>query len=184
MNSGKPKRIDFASFVEKLGSIIGGFELQECTYVNGLIHPYHSADILYRGIKCGYMSKLHPTVQEEYGIHDTFIAELGLDGLLPLHINAKPISKFQGVYKDLSIVIDKVLPYSQVKEAIASLHLDILKSWYPIDVYEDEALGDKKSLTVRFFIQSMEKTLEEGDIERAMSQIMDKLEQSCQATLR
>ena len=184
VNSGKPKRIDFASFVEKLGSIIGAFELRECTYANGLIHPYHSADILYRGIRCGYISKLHPSVQEEYGIYDTFIAELELEALLPLHINAKPISKFQGVYKDLSIVIDQVLPYSQVKEAIASLHLDSLKSWYPIDVYEDEALGDKKSLTVRFFIQSMEKTLEEGDIERAMSQIMDKLEQSCQATLR
>lgn len=184
VNSGKPKRIDFASFVEKLGSIIGSFELQECTYRNGLIHPYQSADIFYRGIKCGYVSKLHPTVQDAYGIDDTFIAELELERLLPLHINAEPISKFQGVYKDLSIVIDKVLPYSQVKEEIASLDLDILKSWYPIDVYEDEDLGNKKSLTVRFFIQSMEKTLEESGIEQVMSQIMDKLEQSCQATLR
>ena len=184
VNSGKPKRIDFAAFVEKLGFIIGAFELQECTYKNGLIHPYHSADIFYRGVRCGYITKLHPSVQEEYGINDTFVAELELDGLLPLHINAKPISKFQGAYKDLSIVIDQVLPYSQVKEAITSLYLDTLKNWYPIDVYEDEALGDKKSLTVRFFIQSMEKTLEEGDIEHVMSQIMDKLEQSCQATLR
>ncbi|MEA3456279.1 MAG: phenylalanine--tRNA ligase subunit beta, partial [Campylobacterota bacterium] len=183
-NSGKPKRIDFASFVKKLGAVIGTFELRECTCKNALIHPYHSADILYRGIKCGYMSKLHPTVQEEYGIYDTFIAELELDGLLPLHINAKPISKFQGVYKDLSIVIDKELSYSQVKEVIDSLHLDILKNWYPVDVYEDEALGNKKSLTIRFFIQSMKKTLEEGDIEHVMSQIMDRLEQSCQAALR
>ncbi len=184
VNNGKPKMIDFAKFVEKLGSVIGVFELVECTKNNALIHPYQSADILYRGVKCGVVSKLHPVVQEAYGIYDTFVAELEMEALLPLHINAKPVSKFQGVYKDLSVVIDKALPYSQVKEQIASLELETLKSWYPVDVYEDEALGDKKSLTIRFFIQSMNQTLQEDDIESVMSQVMNRLEQSCQAVLR
>jgi len=176
--------IDFASFAEKIGSIIGNIELRECSYENKLIHPYQSADIFYRGRKCGYISKLHPVVQEAYGIYDTFIAELGMEQLYPSHTNAKPISRFQGVYKDLSIVIDKTVPYRQVKEAIESLNLSSLKRWYPIDIYEDASLEEKKSLTVRFFIQSMESTLQESDIESVMRQIMDKLEQTCQATLR
>ena len=184
VNQGKPPMIDFASFVEKIGAIIGNIELRECSYENGLIHPYQSADIYYRGAKCGYVSKLHPVAQEEYGIYDTFVAELEMELLYPPHINAEPISKFQGVYKDLSIVIDKTVPYRQVKEAIDSLNLGILKRWYPIDIYEDESLKEKKSLTVRFFIQSMESTLQENEIESAMTQIMDKLEQTCQATLR
>ena len=184
VNSGKPQMIDFALFAEKLGSIIGPFELVECSYKNGLIHPYQSADIMHRGIKCGYISKLHPVVQEEYGIYDTFIAELDMEKLYPVHINAKPISKFQGVYKDLSIVIDKTVSYDQVKDAIASLHIDTLKKWYPVDVYEDESLGERKSLTIRFFIQSGEKTLQDDDIESAMSQIMEKLKETCQAVLR
>ena len=183
-NSGKPGMIDFASFVKKLGSVIGGIELRECSYQNGLIHPYQSADIYVRGRKCGYISKLHPVAREAYGIYDTFIAEVEMEALYPSHINAEPISKFQGVYKDLSIVIDKELPYRQVAEAIASLELGMLKKWYPVDVYEDENLGEKKSLTVRFFIQSMEGTLQEEDIDSVMSQVMEKLEQSCQATLR
>ncbi len=184
VNSGKAPMINFASFVEKLGSVIGTFELVKCTDHNGLIHPYQSADILYRGAKCGYVTKLHPVVQEAYGINDTFIAEIEMSALLPLHINAKPISNFQGVYKDLSIVIDKALHYTKIKEQISSLELETLKNYYPVDIYEDDTLGDKKSLTIRFFIQSMDQTLQEKDIEFVMSQVMRKLEKSCQATLR
>jgi len=60
----------------------------------------------------------------------------------------------------------------------------MLKDSYPVDIYEDEKLGDKKSLTIRFFIQAMEKTLEDSDIETVMSQIMTALKNECKAELR
>jgi len=183
-NAGKPKIIDFAAFTQKIGAVIGSFELMPCSQKNSLIHPYQSADIVVEGKVCGYMSKLHPTVQEEYGIPVTFIAEISLDALLPKHINAVPISKFQGVYKDLSIVIDKSLSYYEVAKVLNSLNLLLLKEHYPVDIYEDEKLGDKKSLTIRFFIQSMEKTLEDSDIESVMAEVMSALESNCNAELR
>jgi phenylalanyl-tRNA synthetase beta chain len=183
-NAGKPQMIDFASFTKKVGAVIGAFELEPCTYENGLIHPYQSANILIDGKVCGFMSKLHTTVQEDFGIPDTFIAELDFEALLPTHINATPISKFQGVYKDLSVVIDKSMNYYEVAKVLNGLELPMLKDVYPVDIYEDEKLGDKKSLTVRFFIQSMDKTLEEGDIETVMSKIMSTLETECKAELR
>jgi len=183
-NAGKPKKIDFASFTQKLGAVVGAFELLPCTYENGLIHPYQSADIVVDGKVCGFLSKLHPTVQESFDIPETFIAEIELDALLPKHINAAPISRYQGVYKDLSVVIDKSLNYFEVAKVLNGLELPILKDAYPVDIYEDEKLGDKKSLTVRFFIQSMEKTLEDSDIEAAMGEIMMALESECKAELR
>ena len=183
-NSGKPKVIDFASFTQKVGGVVGAFELVPCTYTNGLIHPYQSADIMVDGKVCGFMSKLHPTVQESFGIPETFIAELDFDAFLPKHINATPISKFQGVYKDLSVVIAKSMNYYEVAKVLNGLDLPMLKDIYPVDIYEDEKLGDKKSLTVRFFIQSMDKTLEDSDIETVMSKIMAALEKECQAELR
>jgi len=184
LNSGKPNMIDFASFSSKVGSIIGEFKLLKSTQTNALIHPYQSADILYRGEVAGYMTKLHPVVQEEYDIPDTFVAQIDMDRLLPIHIDVKPISKFQGVYKDLSIVVNNSLPYSDIDSKIKSLDIDMLKEWYPIDIYRDEALGEKKSLTIRFYIQSMDRTLQDNDIEDVISTIMSRLEQSCQATLR
>ncbi len=183
-NAGKPKMIDFASFTQKVGAVIGAFELVPCTYNNGLIHPYQSANIIVDGKVCGFISKLHPTVQESFGIPETFISELDFDAFLPTHINATPISKFQGVFKDLSVVIDKSLNYYEVAKVLNALELPMLKDAYPVDIYEDEKLGNKKSLTVRFFIQSMEKTLEDSDIETVMGQIMMALESECKAELR
>jgi phenylalanyl-tRNA synthetase beta chain len=183
-NAGKPKVIDFASFTQKVGAVVGAFELVPCTSTNGLIHPYQSADIIVDAKVCGFISKLHPTVQESFGIPETFIAELDFDAFLPKHINATPISKFQGVYKDLSVVIDKSMNYYEVAKVLNDLDLPMLKDSYPVDIYEDEKLGDKKSLTVRFFIQSMDKTLEDADIETVISDIMTALEKECQAELR
>jgi len=179
-NAGKPALIDFASFTQKVGAVVGAL----CTYDNGLIHPYQSADIIVNGKVCGFLSKLHPTVQEAFDLPDTFIAELDFDILLPKHINAIPISKFQGVYKDLSVVIDKSMNYFEVAKVLNALDLPMLKDIYPVDIYEDEKLGDKKSLTIRFFIQAMEKTLEDSDIETVMSQIMTALAKECNAELR
>jgi len=183
-NAGKPAFIDFASFVKKVGAVIGAFELKTCSVKNGLIHPYQSADIVIEGKVCGFLSKLHPTVAEAFDIPVTFIAELDFDALLPKHINAKPISKFQGVYKDLSVVIDKTMSYYDVASVLNTLGLPMLKDIYPVDIYEDEKLGDKKSLTIRFFIQSMERTLEDADIEAVMGQVMSTLETQCKAELR
>ena len=183
-NAGKPAMIDFASFTQKVGAVIGAFELVPCSYGNGLIHPYQSANIVVEGKVCGFLSKLHPTVQESFDLPVTFVAEIDFDALLPKHINAIPISKFQGVYKDLSVVIDKSLNYYEVAKVLNTLDLPMLKDSYPVDIYEDEKLGDKKSLTVRFLIQAMEKTLEDSDIETVMSQIMTALENECKAELR
>jgi len=183
-NAGKPQMIDFASFTQKVGAVVGAFELVPCTYDNGLIHPYQSANIIIDGKVCGFLSKLHPTVQEAFDLPDTFISELDFEILLPKHINAIPISKFQGVYKDLSVVIDKSLNYYEVARVLNTLDLPMLKDSYPVDIYEDEKLGDKKSLTIRFFIQAMEKTLEDSDIETVMSQIMTTLQNKCKAELR
>ncbi len=81
---------------------------------NRLIHPYQSADIIQNGDICGYISKLHPKAREDFELPETFIAELEFDKLMPKHIKAKKISKFQGVYKDISLVVDKNLPYNQI----------------------------------------------------------------------
>jgi len=183
-NQGKPTDVTFGSFTQLLGGVIGAFELKPCSSHNGLIHPYQSADIIRDGKVCGYLSKLHPIAQEALDLPVTFIAEMAFDALLPHHINAKPISNFQGVYKDLSIVIDKSVGYGEIANVIKGLTLPMLKNSFSVDVYQDASLGEKKSLTIRFFIQSMEDTLKESEIEYTMQTIIEALHVSHQAVLR
>ncbi len=183
-NSGKPSNIDFDTFVKKLSAILGNFELRASIQVNALLHPYQSADIIIDDKVCGYLTKVHPVVRDDFDLADTFIAEVDFDALIPKHINAKPISKFQGVYKDLSFVINKTIPYSQVSTTIKSLELPLLSKCYPIDVYEDEKLGDEKSLTLRLFIQAADRTLDDKDIDSTVNTIIDSLKEEYGATLR
>jgi phenylalanyl-tRNA synthetase beta chain len=183
-NAGKPSNIDFESFTKKLSAVIGNFQLRATVESNALIHPYQSADIIVNEKVCGFLTKVHPTVCETFDLKETFVAEINFDALIPQHINANAISKFQGVYKDLSFVIDKNLPYNQVSLALQSLTLPLLKKYYPIDVYEDEALGEQKSLTLRLFIQSLEGTLDDESIDNTVNTIIEKLESEYGASLR
>ncbi|HHS93629.1 MAG TPA: phenylalanine--tRNA ligase subunit beta, partial [Campylobacterales bacterium] len=183
-NAGKPSHIDFESFVKKVSAIIGNFELRSSLEQNDLLHPYQSADITVKGVKCGYLSKVHPSVAEAFDLKETYIAEIDFDTLVPQHINANAISKFQGVYKDLSLVLHKGILYDQVSLSIESLKLPLLKKFYPVDVYEDETLGDQKSLSLRLFIQSLENTLSDEEIDQTVNAIIEKLDAEYGAKLR
>ena len=183
-NAGKPTNIDFETFTKKLSAIIGNFELRTSVENNALIHPYQSADIIVDDSVCGFLTKVHPSVAEAFDLKETFVAEIDFNSLIPKHINAHAISKFQGVYKDLSFVVDKNLPYNQISVAIKSLKLPLLQKFYAVDVYEDEELGEKKSLSLRLFIQSLEETLSDEDIESTVNAIIEKLKSEYGATLR
>ena len=126
-NHGKPSAMNMLLFLQKLGFVLGEFTLKNSAPANKLIHPYQCADIIIGGKVCGYVSKLHPIAQEEFGLYETFIAELDFEALLPKHILSNPISNYQGVYKDLSVLISKEVAYSQVKHVIDELSLSILR---------------------------------------------------------
>lgn len=183
-NQGKPPRIDFARFVHSLGSVLGAFELAECRQKNGLIHPYQSATILLHGREAGWLSKLHPSVAEAFGLEETFLAELDFDALIPPHVNARPVSNFQGTFKDLSLLVEKDLPYAAMKEALEAMEEPLLQRFFPIDRYEDGQLGERKSMTLRFFLQSHEGTLSDEQIEGVVARILETLQEKCGAQLR
>lgn len=183
-NAGKPTQITFELFIKKLSAVLGNFELRASNQENLLINPYQSADIIINDEICGFLTKVHPNISEDFDISDTFVAEIDFDALIPKHINAHAISKFQGVYKDLSLVIDKHLPYSHISNSIKRLELPLLSKFYAVDVYEDETLGEEKSLTLRLFIQSLEQTLHDKDIDATVNSILEKLTSEYGAKLR
>ena len=185
-NSAKAKMVDLESFVAKIGSVIGDFSLEPIEAKNGLMHPYIAAAIIKDGESIGYLAKLHPKVADEFSLKDTYIAEVLLAKIMPKHINAHALSNFQAVTKDLSVLVEKRLPFYQVAKELQELKESeaILKDFYPLDIYEDASLEDKKSLTVRFTLQSDVATLSDSEIEGVMSSILQRLQESFGATLR
>lgn len=184
-NSGKPENIDLFTFAKKVLNTIGKFDLEPMKEIsNLLIHPYQNADVIIDGKTVGYVAKLHPSVSEDYGISDTFIAEINFDDVKDDLIKVNAYSKFQASKKDLSFITPKSLEYREIKNVINSLNDENIKQFNLIDVYTDEKLEDKESLTVRFVLQNDEKTLEEEDITKTMDNVLNILEEKLSIGLR
>ena len=171
-NHGKSSSVGFAAFVQNVSNVIGDFELRSIELSHGLAHPYQSAQIIVDKKVMGTLFKLHHLVQKEYDLESTYLCEISFDTLkYKLDVFA-PYSKYQASYRDLSVVIPKSLRYAELKDVIKEAQSAEVVRFYPVDTYESEALGDQMSLTLRFMLQSEEKTLEEEDITSSMDSIL------------
>ena len=174
-NAGKPDKIDFAFFVQKVADIIGDFELVEHKTTHKLSHEYQCAKIIKDGEVLGELFRVHPNVEKEYDLDTTYICEFDF-AKIPFKLKtAKKSSKFQASFRDLSILMPKDMSYETIKNSISSLNIKELIRFYPVDRYSDETFGDNISLSLRFVLQSDKKTLQEEDITSAMDKILEKL---------
>ena len=183
-NAGKPEPIDLPTFVDLLAGVIGTFELRQCDAKNGLMHPYLSAHIVVDGEAVGILSKLHPEVADAFDLPDTFYAELEMEKLHARHVEAEGISAYTPVQRDLSLLVPESLSYTVIREALEGSLPQTVSQFFPIDRYQDDTMGDRVSLTMRFIISSKEKTLEENEINAIMESVLKRLETACGATIR
>lgn len=183
-NHGKPAMIGFETFVQKISNIIGDFELRPVELSHTLAHPYQCAQILVDEKPAGTLFKLHPSIQNEYDLESSYLCEIAFDALFYDLCIAKPSSKYQSSYRDLSLVIPKSLRYTELRGVIQAAQSPEVVRFYPIDTYESEALGDQMSLTLRFMLQSEQKTLEEEDITSSINSIVSALNEKLGISLR
>ena len=181
-NSGKPQEIDFISFSKMVLSSIGGGELKQIETSETLQHPYQTANILKYGEKIGVIYKLKLDIQNQFNIPTTYIAEVNFDKLVSQNDVAKPYSKFQTSSRDLSIIIPSDMEYKTVKDVIDSIKNELVKDFYPVDIFKLK--DNKTSLTIRFSLQSMEKTLEDSDITIFIDILLNRLKDSLGIELR
>jgi len=175
VNAGKPMSVDFAYFVQKISDVIGSVELREKRTTHTLSHNFQSAVVVQNGENIGELFRVHPNVEKEYDLPITFMCELDFSKISCGLKIAKKTSKYQASFKDLSLVMPQDMSYEKVKEVIVSANINNLVRFYPVDKYIDETLNDNMSLTIRFVLQSIDKTLEEKDIISAMDSILASL---------
>ncbi len=183
-NSGKPVKIGFGAFVQKVADIVGDIELREHQTTHKLSHTYQSAAVIQNGVVIGELFRVHPEVEKAYDLAETFMCELDFEKLSYALKIAKAKSKYQASFRDLSLMMPKDMPYEKLKDIITTNATKELVRFYPVDKYSDETLGEKMSLSIRFVLQSDEKTLEEEDITTAMETILTSLESELGIGLR
>ncbi|HYD22411.1 MAG TPA: phenylalanine--tRNA ligase subunit beta [Flavipsychrobacter sp.] len=95
------------------------------------------------------------------------------------------VPKFPAVQRDIAIVLDKQVPYSEVEKVTRQLKLDSLQSFGLFDVFESEKLGaGKKSYALNYTFQLQDRTLTDAEIEQLMQQLMGAYKNKLQAQIR
>lgn len=97
----------------------------------------------------------------------------------------KEVSKFPAVQRDLALVLDKKIQYSEIETIINNTKLSKLQNTRLFDVFESDKLGkDKKSMAVNFTFLDEEKTMSDKEIDAMMNKLITNFEKSLQAEIR
>jgi len=151
------------------------------------LHPGQTADLTLNGEAVGYLGALHPTVLAEVGISGAVYAcEIDLAAVLETSLPAfSELSKYPEVSRDLSFVVDKSLPVSELLDTVRSAAGTYLTDLRLFDVYTGKGIDPKrKSLALGLTFRDQSRTLEDEDVNNAVGQVIDLLEKNYKAELR
>ena len=102
-----------------------------------------------------------------------------------VRVQAVELSKYPEVKRDLALLVDKNVTFSQLREAASKAERKLLKSVGLFDVYEGDKLPEgKKSYALNFVIEDTTKTLTDTEIERIMGNISAALAKATGAQVR
>ncbi len=136
------------------------------------------------------IGRLQTAVLKQFDVkQDVFYAELDWSALMrevkPDSVKFTEISRFPEVRRDLALLLDKSVSYSDI-EALANRNgKGILRSVNLFDVYEGEKIeAGKKSYAISFIMQDDQKTLTDNDIEKLMKRLAEVFEKELGAVIR
>ena len=95
------------------------------------------------------------------------------------------ISKFPEVRRDLSLVLDRQISFSEVAAIARKASNQLVRDINVFDIYEGESIGkDKKAYALSFTLQDQHKTLTDKLIDKTMNKLMRTLQHELNATIR
>lgn len=100
-------------------------------------------------------------------------------------VHYTPVPKFPAVKRDLALLVDTEVTFAQISQLARKIEKKLLKEVSLFDVYQGKNLpAGKKSYAVSFILQDEEKTLNDKQIEKVMSQITAAMSRELGAELR
>ena len=158
---------------------------------SNIFHPGQSAE-LHMGKKIiARYGKIHPLILENfpklsntYGI-ELYFENLPIDSMFRRSKNLKQESTFQHSEKDFSFIFNKDQNLYEVYRFVSGIDKKLIQKLEFFDEYLSNEIGsDKKSIAFKVTIQSLEKTLDEKDLEQIHQNIIDKVSNKFDAKIR
>lgn len=145
------------------------------------LHPGRQAEMIYDGVKVGFLGEVHPDVADNYDIPTkVYVAVIDMPAIIPYATYDRKyegIAKFPAVSRDISMVVPKNVLAGDIETMILQRGGKILESVVLFDIYEGAQIKlGFKSMAYSITFRAKDRTLEEADITGAMKKILNGLE--------
>ncbi len=178
----KGKAWDFYSFAECVSKVIGDFSLEKLTAQTPINHPYQSAKIIQNNEIIGVIAKIHPKVIQELDLFESYYAEIDASKLKRPAMLLKPFSIYPSSVRDLTLIIDENTAFSRIKKALKDAQIPNLSEILPLDIFKES--NNSIALSVRCVIHSLEKTLNDEEVNSVAQKALEILEKEFNARLK
>lgn len=152
------------------------------------MHPGRTAEILLSGQTIGFIGQIHPTVQKELDLKETYVFELNLKQVLEAPkepLKYEPIPRYPSITRDIALVVDKNKAAKELEEIIIQAGRPLLKEVHVFDLYEGEKMEPgKKSIAFSLKYYDPDKTLTDDEVISVHEKVLQAVEEKAGATLR
>jgi phenylalanyl-tRNA synthetase beta chain len=151
------------------------------------LHPGRSARIVRDGRTVGWIGELHPQQVREMDLtYVPVLFELEVNQALRADPRSfSEVSRFPQVRRDLALVVDESVPFSQIHERVTLVASGLLRDLKVFDVYRGAGVeAGRKSVALGLILQDNSRTLTDEDAERLMAAIRQDLCAGLQARIR
>ena len=145
------------------------------------------------GTPVGVIGQLAPSLTAARDIpvaSEVYVAELDLDAVLehagvPEAMTAVPPPRYPSVVRDVSIVVDDILPASRVRGTIRAAAPATLVDVREFDRYQGKGVPEGRvSVSYRLTFRAADRTLTDAEVQRAMDDILRALIETHRAVQR
>ncbi|MDT7849407.1 phenylalanine--tRNA ligase subunit beta [Methylophilus sp. VKM B-3414] len=151
------------------------------------LHPGQSARIYLGDQAVGWLGKLHPQWQQQYGLTSAcYLFELDAAAALATQVPAYgEVSKFLPVRRDLAVIVDQNVSAQTMIDAIIAEQIPQLQTLKLFDVYQGKGVPEnKKSLAFLVLMQDTCKTMVDEEVDTIVARILNNWSSNFAASLR
>ncbi|MCM3411055.1 phenylalanine--tRNA ligase subunit beta [Metabacillus litoralis] len=152
------------------------------------MHPGRTAEIFLGEKRVGFVGQVHPTVQKELDLTETYVFELSLVDLLTADVEEtrfEVIPRYPSITRDIALVVNKDVIVGDIEKVIKEAGGKMLRDVAVFDLYEGDRLEEgKKSVAFSLRYFDPERTLTDEDVSKAHEKVLSAVEEKTGATLR
>jgi phenylalanyl-tRNA synthetase beta chain len=152
-----------------LGYSFSSTNWKKLSHENVWYHPYQTAEIFYNDQKIGIAGIINNALLQKIHVipeSNAFIFELDTNFLFTNNMPTKTyqlISKYQEIFFDLSMLTPLKITMEQLQKTLYEVDANI-RSVELVDFFEKKEWTDKKSITLRLWLEKRDSTYEKEEI--------------------